>query len=133
MGRKNQKHEDVQVEEDVVEVQSEDGETLVTSEEDVEEVPENVFTYVGAGESPPTVINFMGVQEFVRGEPVLVTNEELLKKIVNNPSFVRGTVDMRTLHEGDKQAAREAAEKRKRDALIQQNFVRKHSGGPDDE
>ena len=131
MGRKS-KQEEVQTE-DVVEIQVADGETLFVSEADIEELAENVFTYVGAGESPPTVINFMGAQEFVRGEPVLVTNEDLLKKIINNPSFVRGTVDMRALHDGDKQAAREAAEKRKRDTLIQQNFARKHSGGSDDE
>ena len=75
----------------------------------------NVFTYVGSGEASPPLINFMGLQKFVRGKAVEVTNPTVLQKIRNNPCFTEGEVDMEELHEYDQEEAEKAAEQRKKD------------------
>ena len=86
---------------------------------------DNVYTYVGAGDAPPHVINFMGKQEFVRGEAVEVTDPVLLAKIVNNASFVKGSVDPKTLYKADAEAAKKAEEQRKADAKTHAEFQKK--------
>lgn len=114
-----------------VEVEIEEINEEIEIEVTVGSADNNVYTYVGTGDTPPAVINFMGRQEFVRGEPVEVVDEAILPKLQNNPSFIKGTVEMRELHARDKAAAHEAAEKRQADALVQQNYARKHSGSDD--
>lgn len=83
------------------------------------EVEGTMFTYVGGGEDSPRVINFMGVQEFVRGKAVKVTNPEVLKKIRNNPTFYEGVVEEEELHEHDVEAKKEADKQRKQDKRTQ--------------
>lgn len=99
-------------------VQSEDGQTM-TGEG-------TVVTYVGAGEDSPRVINFMGKQKFVRGQAVEITDQELLAKIIGNPSFVEGEVDQESLHEMDEEAANEANDQRKSDKKLNALFTKKH-------
>ena len=53
-------------------------------------VTENTYTYNGTGANPPSLIKFMGVQVFHRGKPTEVTDEQVLRKIRQNPSFVKG-------------------------------------------
>lgn len=78
-----------------------------------------VFTYVGGGEDSPRVINFMGRQRFVRGQPTEVTDQELLSKIRGCPTFVEGTVDEEELHDYDIKAKAEADDQRKADNKMQ--------------
>jgi len=91
-------------------------ETEKTDEEDYDTPPMpkgeggEVFTYVGAGTEPPFMIDFMGLQKFVRGTPERVKNEVVLKKIRHNPSFVAGIVSRKVLFANDQAAMARAAE-----------------------
>lgn len=105
-------------------VQFVENQTPVEEAEVVNE--ENVFTYVGQGEDPPRVINFMGMQKFVRGVPVEVTNPMVLNKIAINPSFVQGEVDQEVLHEQDQKAAEEAEDQRVKDRALNAAVKKKH-------
>ena len=44
----------------------------------VELVSTNIWTYIGSGDEPPYMINFMSKQRFVRGDPVEVTDPDLI-------------------------------------------------------
>lgn len=72
---------------------------------------DNIFTYVGAGADSPQVINFMSKQRFVRGQATEVTDPEVLRKVVNNPTFVAGSVDAEKVHESDVVASEEVKKK----------------------
>ena len=63
-----------------------------------------IYTYIGAGHEPPQIINFMGMQAFRRGEPVLVTNPVVLEKIKTNHCFVKGEASAEQLLRNDKEA-----------------------------
>ena len=39
------------------------------------------FTYVGSGDTPPSMTHFMGQVHFRRGEPVEVEDELIIKKL----------------------------------------------------
>jgi hypothetical protein len=79
------------------------GETKV--EATVTNMPmQNQYTYIGAGATPPQLINFMGMQVFMRGELTTVTNPVVLGKIKGNPCFVQGEYPKEKLMENDKQA-----------------------------
>lgn len=92
------------------------------------------FTYVGAGETPPRKIMFMGVLEFVRGKPVDISvnaeNKVILGKLAGNPSFVEGDVDedkmQEILHEQDEDAARNADAQRLADRKLNAAYAKKH-------
>lgn len=86
-----------------------------------EEVSENIFTYIGGGEDSPRVINFMGLQKFVRGKPTEVTNKLVLDKLKNgtHKTIVPGTVDQEDLHEQDEEAVKEADQQRQKDKVTQ--------------
>lgn len=87
-----------------------------------------VFTYVGGGESSPQVINFMGRQKFVRGRAEEVTDEKLLAKIVNNPSFVRGEVEPEDLQELEDSGIAVANKNREVDKKMNEAFLKEHGG-----
>jgi len=70
-----------------------------------------IYTYIGGGDSPPQVTNFMGKQEFIIGEPVDVTNPELLKKLEGNPCFTMGKVEMRKIIKATEEAKVKASNK----------------------
>lgn len=55
-----------------------------------EVLPDNFYTYVGSGATPPPLIKFMGRQVFRRGEPTEVKDKLILSKIKGNPCFVKG-------------------------------------------
>lgn len=76
-----------------------------------------VYTYIGAGHEPPQIINFMGMQAFRRGEPVLVTNPVVLEKIKTNHCFVKGEASAEQILENDKEAD-------KRVQLIKEEMVK---------
>jgi len=82
------------------------------------------FTYVGAGADSPRLINFMGRQEFVRGEETEVTDPEVLAKLYGNPTFVQGAADQRTLHRIDEEGARAEKAQRQEDRRTQSAFDR---------
>ena len=84
------------------------------------------FTYVGAGESSPRKINFMGKQEFVRGKAVEVTDENLIKKIEGNPTFVEGQADEETLARIDEEGEEEAETQRRQDAKTNALYTKQH-------
>lgn len=88
-----------------------------------------IYTYIGGGASSPRVIDFMGMQRFVRGEATEVTNPVVLAKLKNHPTFVEGEVDQETLHAMDEEG--DAAEKaqQKRNAEIEAEFRRKQAKG----
>lgn len=85
-----------------------------------------VFTYVGGGEDSPRVINFMGMQQFVRGRATAVTNPVVLSKIRNNPTFVEGEVDEEELYAYDEKAKAEADAQRAEDRVVEAAFRKKH-------
>lgn len=61
------------------------------------------FQYIGMGDSPPQNIVFMGRVSFVlNGEPVEVTDKELVAKLKYNPCFV--SEEAASDPEGDYQA-----------------------------
>lgn len=74
-----------------------------------------VFTYVGGGEDSPRVINFMGMQKFVRGQATEVVDPVVLAKIAKNPTFIEGEVEQEELHTYDEEARKEADEQRRKD------------------
>jgi hypothetical protein len=80
---------------------------------------DNEYTYVGAGDTPPHMIKFMGIQVFTRGQLTKVTNPRVLAKIDGNPSFVKGAVTQEFLYENDEKAAAEAKRQRESDQELQ--------------
>lgn len=108
MPRKNRKQKN-QVEETEVEEMEED-------------TGDNVFTYIGGGESSPRVIHFMGLQKFVRGRPTEVTNPLVLAKLSKgtHPTIIKGTLDdEEELHEMDEEATKAADKQRAEDKETQ--------------
>ena len=77
------------------------------------------YTYVGYGDTPPHMINFMGLQVFMRGTPVKVTNPRVLEKVKVNRSFVKGKADINKMHEQDELAAKRAQKQREEDLKMQ--------------
>lgn len=86
------------------------------------------YTYVGAGEDSPRVINLMGKQKFVRGELTEVTDPEILAKIDGITTFVKDEVDQEDLHEIDEEGKAKADAQRAEDAAIDKLFKKKHQG-----
>lgn len=108
-----------------------------TSEEEEEETPApkkkakvsgTVYTYVGKGESSPQRINFIGRQEFVRGRAVEVTDELVLAKIENNPTFIKGEADAELIQAIDDEGHAVAEANRKIDNQMDENFKKQHGG-----
>lgn len=86
-----------------------------------------VFTYVGGGEDSPNVIEFMGgKQRFVRGKATEVTDPEVLRKVLGNPTFIEGEVDEEDLHEYDQTAKQEADTQRLKDKALNAAYIKKH-------
>lgn len=88
---------------------------------------ENEYTYVGSGETPPHMIKFMGIQVFSRGQLTKVTNPEVLAKIKNNQSFVKGAVSQDDLYDADMKAKEKADLQREEDVKTQIHFDRQNS------
>lgn len=84
-----------------------------------------LFTYIGAGEDPPRKINFMGIQEFVRGKAVEVSDKLVLSKLKAHPCFVEGEVEMEKLHTQDEEAVSKADQRRKEDMKVNAAFHKK--------
>jgi hypothetical protein len=93
------------------------------------------YTYVGGGEDSPRVVNFMGLQEFVRGEATEVTDSMVLAKIKNHPCFIQGEADQKALHTYDMDEKKKADEQRKKDFRTQNSAAKmfaKWAGGGED-
>lgn len=97
----------------------------LNKKEETQGAAQNVFTYVGKGEDCPNVIKFMGRVEFVRGEPVTVTDPEVLAKLKVNPSFVQGAVERKELAVADAEAKKAADAQRKADSRMNAAFTKK--------
>lgn len=89
----------------------------------VEEIEEEVWTYVGSGHEPPQVTNFMGRQVFMRGHPVKVTDPLVLMKIKNHKCFVKGAIKGEKLIEQDEKEKAIFEQKRLENERIQRNAV----------
>lgn len=83
------------------------------------------FTYIGAGENSPYVINFMGKQRFTRGQLTEVTDPELLAKLPGIATFVEGPADAETLHKIDTEAKEAADLKRAEDLVVNAKYSKK--------
>ena len=95
--------------------------------EETEEKPDGpVYTYVGGGEDSPRVINFMGRQKFVRGKATVITDDTVLAKVKNNPTFVQGEVDQEELHDYDEKARKEANDQRQEDQRVNDAYMKRH-------
>lgn len=79
----------------------------------------NVFTYIGAGDTPPHMIDFMGLQKFIRGQATPVDNPVVIQKILNHPCFVRGEVDKDVMFENDEAEKKKAEIQRDKDTALQ--------------
>lgn len=87
------------------------------------------FTYIGAGEDSPYVINFMGLQKFTRGVLTEVTDPEVFTKLSKGvPTFVEGPVDPEVIHQIDTEAKEKAAARRAEDLIINTRYNKKHRG-----
>lgn len=84
-----------------------------------EVIKNNVYTYIGQGDKPPHMIKFMGKQVFVRGDPVEVTDPEVLAKVKINPCFTNDKVDKEKLYEQDEIEAQKVEEQRNKDIETQ--------------
>ena len=93
-------------------------EMAVSKESNIEQTGEE-YTYVGYGDTPPHMIKFMGIQMFVRGQSVRVTDERVLAKIGTNRSFVKGKADMEEVFKQDEVAAKRAEKQREEDVKTQ--------------
>ena len=100
-------------------------ENSVESSEEI--APDNFYTYIGSGEDSPRVINFMGLQQFVRGKSQSVTNPVILQKIKKHPCFTQGDVDEEELHSYDALAKQMADAQRKHDMAINRQWQNKHN------
>ena len=85
-----------------------------------------VYTYIGSGEDSPQLIDFMGLQRFVRGQATEVTNKTVLSKIVGNACFVSGEVNTDILFDIDEAARKIADGKRNEDISTQIEFERQN-------
>lgn len=85
------------------------------------------FTYIGAGEDSPRVINFMGKQRFVRGDETEVFDPDLIAKLKDNPTFVEGKADQEVLHRIDEEGKTEADLQRKSDRKVNAAYSKRHS------
>lgn len=86
------------------------------------------FTYIGAGEGSPQVINLMGKQKFVRGKLTEVTDPDILAKLPGMATFVQGPVDMEILHQIDSEAKEVADAQRAEDQQTNAKYNKKHRG-----
>lgn len=89
----------------------------------------DVYTYVGAGDTPPHMIKFLGIQNFIRGQATVVTHPEVLDKIKNHPCFVKGEADQDVMFASDEAAAKEAQDRRDEDVKIQIDMDRVNNRG----
>jgi len=113
-----------ELEEVYVELFDEDDEEKTTDPKS----EENIFTYVGAGETSPVKINFMGKQTFIRGRATEVTDPIVLAKVVNNQCFVRGEVELEDLQDIEDEGIELAAKNRKADKAADDAFKKQHGG-----
>jgi len=79
----------------------------------------NIYTYIGQGDEPPHMINFMGRQQFIRGTPTEVTDMGVINKIRTNPCFVAGKVDQSELFARDEAAKKQVEKQRMEDLKLQ--------------
>lgn len=93
------------------------------------EIEPEIYTYVGKGADSPRVIDFMGMQRFVRGEATEVTNPVVLAKLKGHPTFVEGEVGQEQLHNIDEEGAASEKQQRAKDAAIEAEFRRKQAKG----
>jgi hypothetical protein len=90
------------------------------------------FTYIGKGEDSPYSINFMGKIPFVRGQSVNIddtlSNEFIINKLQNNPSFQEGIVKAEVITIQDKEAKQRADENRGIDKRIDATIKKQNLG-----
>lgn len=86
------------------------------------------FTYIGAGDSSPYVINLMGKQKFVRGQLTEVTDPALLAKLPGMSTFIEGPADAELLHKIDQEGKDRYEAQRQVDQLANSKYVKKHHG-----
>lgn len=109
---------------------SEKSTELVKPEKILSIVPaDNEYTYIGHGEGEPHMIKFMGIQNFMRGELTTVTDPVVLRKIKNNPCFVKGAYPRDKLFEDDEKAKKKADDQRFEDSKLQIEMERKQRKG----
>jgi len=89
----------------------------------IELVSTNLWTYVGSGDEPPYMINFMGMQKFVRGQATKVS-PDVVEKIKNHICFVKGSVDMDAMFKNDEKEKELVNKKREVDIQIQARIDR---------
>jgi len=82
-----------------------------------------LVTYIGSGDEPPHMIDFMGRQKFVRGQSILVTDPVVLAKIPTHKCFVFGEVNQDELFKQDDLAKKRAAKQRQLDAEKQAEAI----------
>lgn len=81
--------------------------------------PDNEYTYIGSGDEPPHMINFMGQQKFFRGDLTVVNNPDVLAKIRNHACFVKGSYDKDKLFDNDEEAKKGVEDQRLKDRQMQ--------------
>ena len=99
-------------------------------ESNVVKMPEKpkgeTWTYTGYGHTPPQVINFMGLQTFMRGQATEVTHPLVLKKLGGNKSFVKGVVNAEQIITQD-EVQEELYQRKIRDNQIIQSAAKRNN------
>lgn len=93
---------------------------------ETKELSTNQWTYIGAGDSPPHLIKFMGIQVFMRGQPTTVTDPLVLEKIKNNHCFVKGEIDKEEMYANDELEKKRAEKRREEDLKLQIEVERQY-------
>lgn len=88
---------------------------------------QNIWTYIGKGDEPPHMINFMGMQKFIRGAATEVSNPLVIAKLKTNPCFVEGEYDSDLMFENDVLEKKKADAQRARDLVTNQKALRKRA------
>lgn len=100
----------------------------IIEDDEGDDLPENIYTYVGKGEASPQRINFIGRQEFIRGRPTVVKDPLVLNKIKGVPTFVEGEADPELLQDIEDEGSAVADKNREVDKKMNETFKKQHGG-----
>lgn len=90
-----------------------------------EPVEDEIWTYVGIGHEPPSVIKFMGRVAFTRGVATKVSDPVVLEKLKKgHKSFVKGEVNAEMIIRQDENEAEKYEQKVRHNQIVQLEAAR---------
>lgn len=86
-----------------------------------------IYTYIGGGDTPPRITNFMGKQEFIIGEPTEVTDPQLLVILEKHRSFKKGEVDNKEIELATEKARKKAGAQVADDQIVNAREIKRRN------